>query len=117
MHRTHPGVAMSVDTDLKVRLESLRIDIEWLDEQTDDRPTRLITISCFSKRLLDYGAFLISSNAHAVPEDDTAQTTGGGYCLHYRLSPESSLSKALCGDRPCHDAPLEMKVVLVGDRG
>jgi hypothetical protein len=104
---------MSVDTDLRGRLEALRINIEWLDETAHDRPTRVITISSFSKRLLEYGAFLIASNAHADPDSDLVQTTGGGYCLRYRQNPESALSKALCGDRPAHDSPIDMKLVLV----
>jgi hypothetical protein len=108
---------MSVDTDLKARLESLRINIEWIDDRADDRRGRVITISSFSKRLLEYGAFLISTNAHADPENESVQTTGGGYCLHYRQNPDSPLSQALCGSTPSHDSPIEMKLVLVERRG
>jgi len=107
---------MSVDADLRARLESLRINIEWLDDQAEDRPTRLITISSFSKRLLEYGAFLISSNAHAEPESDSVQTTGGGYCLHYRLSPDSPLSRALCGNPPSGESHIEMNLALAEER-
>src|SRR5262245_12504798 len=108
---------MSVDTDLRARLESLRIKIEWTDDQAPDRRNRLITISSFSKRLLEYGAFLISTSAQADPENESAQTTGGGYCLYYRQSPGSPLSRALCGDVPCHQSPAEMKLTLAEERG
>jgi hypothetical protein len=108
---------MSVETDLRARLESLRINIEWLDEQNDERLARLITISSFSKRLLEYAAFLISSNLHADPDDESVETTGGGYCLRYRQTPESALSRALCAQTECHQSPAEMKLILAEKHG
>jgi hypothetical protein len=108
---------MSVDTDLRARLESLRINVEWLDEPGHDVSTRVITISSFSKRLLEYGAFLIASNAHADPETDLVQTAAGGYCLRYRQNPESALSKALCGDRSASDSALDIELVPAEDQG
>lgn len=103
---------MSVDTDLRARLESLRIKIEWHDDVAHDRPTRLITIFSFSKRLLEYGAFLISSSAQTDPENHSVQATGGGYCLYYRQSPGSPLSRALCEDVACNEPAAVMKSVL-----
>jgi len=108
---------MSVDTDLRARLESLRIKIEWTEDEAQDRPSRLVTISSFSKRLLDYGAFLISSSAHTEPENESAQTTGGGYCLYYRLSPTSSLFRALCGEALRLEPQSESELALVEERG
>jgi len=106
---------MSVDADLRARLESLRIKIEWHGDEAHNRSTRLITISSFSKRLLEYGAFLILSSAKTEPENDSVQTTGGGYCLHYRQSPGSPLSRALCGDVAHNDSAAGMKLILADE--
>jgi len=108
---------MSLDTDLRARLESLRISIEWTDEQAQDPPIRHITISSFSKRLLEYGAFLLSSSVHVEPETESVQTTGGGYFLRYRQSPSSPLSKALCGDDTRLDSPSEVTLAVADERG
>jgi hypothetical protein len=108
---------MSLDTDLRARLESLRIRIEVTDEEAQDSPIRLITISSFSKRLLEYGAFLLSSSVHVEPETESVQTTGGGYFLQYRQSPSSPLSKALCGDGTGLDSAAEMTLAVPIERG
>ena len=107
---------MSLDTDLRARLESLRIRVEWTDEEAQDTPIRLITISSFSKRLLEYGAFLLSSSVHVDPETESVQTTGGGYFLLYRQSPTSPLSKALCGDGAGLDSLAEMTLAAADER-
>jgi hypothetical protein len=108
---------MSVDTDLRARLESLRIRVEWTNDEAQNPPIRVITISSFSKRLLEYGAFLLSSNLHVEPETESVQTTGGGYYLQYRQSPTSPLSRALSEDGPPQDSPADMTLALAEERG
>jgi hypothetical protein len=91
--------------------------VEWIDDEAQGPPIRVITISSFSKRLLEYGAFLLSSSLHVDPETESVQATGGGYCLQYHQSPASPLSRALCVDNACRDTPAEMPLAMAEERG
>ena len=82
--------------DLRSRLKNVGISVSLSGEANPAKSVEEITISTFSRALLDYAIDMIMRNTDKEPDEVGITMKDIGYWAVYRVKPASRLAQALC---------------------